>query len=761
MNKILKRLRSRNLQANFKQFLSVILIVFLSVTLLSGFIVNSRSLDTSIDRYFEKTNLANIWVGTSEVSAEDEVFYDSLEESYSKRLFLETTGTIPELNTENVSKIYVSNGKVSTPYIESGIKGCLIDKNVAKGSDVQVGYDNFEFSINFAGQTINLSFRITGTMSLDECADTYSKWPVFIDEITFKNKLNEQLENAGQPKIDEVPYNQVLIKTENVSKIQQKIEKYYQTSESELLYVLDRTTVESVVLLNSEVEQSKKMIYVFPIIFLVVSVLVILTTINQLVLQEKSKIGTLKSIGVPDKKILLHYSSYGAYLCGIGTILGLIAGPLIVPNIMFIKYDLVYSIPVEYVEMSFPWHWLLLVAAGVILLGYLISYLACHEILHKKPIECLRQEINIKIKSNKKYSAKKLPLSLKMAFRNIRIKPIRTIMAIIGVVGCMALLLAGFGIGDTLNHSLKNDLGGVLKYDITTTYSNVNFEQEILNVEGIEKFEKFKEFQAEMKNDDKTTNISIIEVKENSEFVDLNLSKNKVYLTKAVAKEKGIKIGDKVKVLVGGKPQELEITDFVETSFFNGIYTTKTLVFDESFAKFSMWIKCSKNSEKIAQKINEINGTNSAKTIDEIIASAENKISSINLMTTTLKTFAILLAVVVLLNLIFLILKERTREIATLKVIGQKVMTIYFALLFEILIIAVIGSAVGMCLGYPLLVWVLAVNKVQVMNFLYHINFISYLFAILIIIFTILAVSLFGLLKIKKVNMIESLKSVE
>ena len=193
MNKILKRLRSRNLQANFKQFLSVILIVFLSVTLLSGFIVNSRSLDTSIDRYFEKTNLANIWVGTSEVSAEDEVFYDSLDESYSKRLFLETTGTIPELNTENVSKIYVSNGKVSTPYIESGIKGCLIDKNVAKGSDVQVGYDNFEFSINFAGQTINLSFRITGTMSLDECADTYSKWPVFIDEITFKNKLNEQL----------------------------------------------------------------------------------------------------------------------------------------------------------------------------------------------------------------------------------------------------------------------------------------------------------------------------------------------------------------------------------------------------------------------------------------------------------------------------------------------------------------------------------------------------------------------------------------
>ena len=114
--------------------------------------------------------------------------------------------------------------------------------------------------------------------------------------------------------------------------------------------------------------------------------MVILTTINQLVLQEKPRIGMMKSIGVPDKKILNLYSSYGSYLCFLGAILGVFASP-VVPNIMFVKYDLLYSIPVDFVELHYPWLWLMLIIVLIGMMGYLVSLFSCFEILHKKPIE--------------------------------------------------------------------------------------------------------------------------------------------------------------------------------------------------------------------------------------------------------------------------------------------------------------------------------------------------------------------------------------
>ncbi len=767
MNKILKKLRSRNLQTNFKQFLSVILIVFLSVTLLSGFIVNSHILDKSINKYFEEANLADLWVYTDKITAEDEQFYVSNKIVSEKRFYFESTAKFEEQNVSNMSKIYVSDGMISSYIVESGRAGCLIDKNVVKNNDISMGMENVKIDLKYQISDtvvvpITIDCRITGTMSYVESADTYSSWPIVFSEELFLVKINEALENAGVTYVvEEIPFNQVVIKTDNIAETKQKIENYYQTAESELFYIFDRTSIESVVLLNSEVEQSKKMIYIFPIIFLVVAVLVILTTINQLVLQEKSKIGTLKCVGVPDKKILNHYSSYGAYLCAIGSLLGLVAGPIVIPQIMFVKYDLVYSIPEDFVKLGLPVHWMLLVFVGIVLLGYLISFLACYEILHKRPIACLKQEIKINIKSGKKQRLKQLPIPLKMAVRNIRIKPVRTIMATLGIAGCVALLLCGFGIGDTLNHSKANDLGGLIKYDVSTTYTSPTFEADVENVSGIVSKEKYLEFYVEATNGNKIKNIALFEIKENSEFIGVGISGDGVCLSKAVADDFDIKVGDKLTVSLGGKSVELTVSSLKETSFYNGVYVCKSLGFDEGFATKYMLFKNLENPENLVENINKINGTNTATTFEEQIDSIDNKISSINLMTTTLKVFAIFLAVVVLMNLIFLILKERIKEIATMKVIGQNIFTITLSLFFEVLIMALIGMPIGMLLGFPLLVLVLTVNKVEVMNFLYHINFVSFVWSLFIILATICLVVSLVLIRVKKVNMIESLKSVE
>ncbi len=778
MNNIFRKLTVRNIKSNLRQFLSVILIVLLGSMLMAGFITNSYSLEKSVNAYFEDTNLADMWVYVSAVDDDDIAFYDSIEGiTYDERLYIETTAIISSEDSEalqNNVKIYVSEGKICTPYISGTSKtGCYIDKSVAENYGITLWVDEISFTISYSynGTTIalELSFVITDTMTLDECADTYSSWPVFIDEETFLTELNSAIHSAlgldgvaGQY-VSSVPYNQILIKTEDFDGVSAQIEEYYEGAENSLIYIFSQDSIESVMLLNSEISQSKKMIYVFPVIFLIVSVLVILTTIDQLILQEKSKIGTLKSIGIPDRKILRHYSKYGAVLCLIGSFFGILLGIFIIPNIMFIKYNLVYSLPSDYMRLYVPIWWIILVFVAIIALGYLVSFSSCYKILHKKPIECLRFEVNIKSKvlSKNKGRFKSLPLPIKMASRNIRIKVVRTIMATIGIAGCFALLLCGFGISDTLNYSVSNDLEKVFKFDITTTYSDENFITNLAEIDGVEYYETYENYYSEVVFDGKIKNANVYKISQNSELTTIKLGEGDVFISNSLAEDLGVEIGDEVIVSCGGTSITLTITQMGDIAFYKGIYVAFDLDFDSLYCTNGAWITVSGDTQTLTDEINEINGTNTAMSKADLWENVESKISSISLMTTTLKVFAILLAVIVLLNLIILILKERTREIATLKVLGQGNFSISLTIFFEVLFMALIGMVVGSLLGYPLLVLVLKINSVEVLNFIYHINALSYFLSVIIVFATIVTVSLFCLFKVKKVSMIESLKSVE
>lgn len=747
--------------------------------LISGFFVNSSTLNRTIETYFEETNLADMWVWTDQITSADTAFLEDNKIDYSKRFYAETTAEIPSMNIQNNAKVYVGNGRISNPIIESGSRGCLIDKNVAKNNGIRPVREKLIFLLSYeidtplGSQTVELEFEqmITGTMSFDECADTYSSWPIFIDESLFLEKINSQLSNLNisgitVPEISSMDslYNQILIKTDDYQATEKLINDYYTSSSSNLVYMLSRDGIESVVLLNGEVEQSKKMVYVFPVIFLIVSILVILTTLDQLVIHERQRIGTLKSIGIQDKKILWHYTSFGTILCFFGSLVGIILGALIIPNIMFIKYNLVYSIPESYVHPTVPVWILLAVLVVMVLLGFLVSLWACFGILHKKPIECLKYDIGSGAKKLKKSSGKfkNIPLGIKMAIRNIKIKPIRTVMASLGIAGCVALLLCGFGIKDTLNYSTSNDLDGVFKYDITTTYSTKDFENRLnAEISQIDFYEKYEKYYLETISGSKHKNINVYKIVPNSKLSEILVDSGDVCLSECFANELSVGIGDTIEVILNSSKYQLVITKLIKTSFYNGIYISDDLGFENVIGTTGMWIKCKDLVDEAKNKINEFNGTQTACTKADLKSNINNKISAISLMTGTLKFFAIALAIVVLLNLIFLILDERIKEIATLKVLGRGIFSIGLSVFFEVLIMALGGSLLGGLLGFPLLILVLSINKVEVMNYLYHISVSSYFVSFAIIFVTIILVSLLCLIKVKKINMIESLKSVD
>lgn len=775
MNKVLKKVRSRNIKNNFKQFLSVIFIVLLATMLFSGFITNSYTLNACVNNYFTDTNLADLWVNTDNVSAEDEAFFAANTDKFDKRLQFETNAEIELIKKSSSASIYVYDGKVSTPYIESGKKGCLIDKNVAKDQKIQAGFHDISFSyvINYQGidYTLNFVERLTGTMSLDERANTYNSWTIVIDKDYFiekvKNKLAEQIDDFDKVSFNDINYNQILIKTDNVEKTSEKIKEYYEggSTSSRLVYMHGREDVESVRLLTEEVLQSQKMICVFPVIFLVVAILIILTTIDQLIMQEQKRIGILKACGVPNKKILKHYSNYGAILCFIGAIIGVVCGFAIIPEVMFSRYAMIYSIPEDYIKLQVPVLWLVVLVVSMIVLGFIVALIRCYKILNKNPIDCLKYNLSASSKKFKKRKRKfkKMPISLKMAFRNIKMKPLRLIMGAFGMAGCVALLLSGFGIGDTLSKSLKNDLGNVFDYDISSTYTKADFKDKLLTDSRIEYFEDYSKTYVELFANDNSDKVYVYQVAENSQIFKEKLVGDNVCISMSIAERFGVGVGDKISLSLNDKVVELTISSMVETSFMGGVFVCRDLEFEEILVSKAVWIKVQKSAdaENVATFVNEINGTNTALTIEEEKVNVKSRIMSTSTMTNTIKIFGVLLAIIVLLNFIFLILKERVIEIATLKVIGQNSVQISIAVFIEVFLMAGIGMILGMIFGYPLMILILQVNKVELLNYIISIKFVSFLATFLIIILTIFAVLVVCFMKIKKVNMAESLKSVE
>ncbi len=772
MNKVLNKMRKRNIRSNFKQFLSVIFIVLLSTMLLSGFITNAYTLNSCVDHYFEETNLADLFVYTDYVSAEDEKFLQENNIKYDKRLYFETKAEIKSLQIHSTAKFYVYDGKISTPYVESGKTDCLIDKNVAKNHHIKAGFDNIDFTYvyDYSGRQIELDFsrQLTGTMSLDECADSYSSWAVLINKDVFISELKTKLANhiiGFDADNFELPYNQILIKTDNILETTKLLKSHYERegTDSKLLYLLERDSVESVNLLKQEVIQSQKMIYVFPIIFLVVAVLIILTTIDQLILQERKRIGILKCCGVPNRKILSHYSFYGATLCAIGAVLGTIFGIFLIPDIMFSRYGTIYSIPEDYIVLKIPTWWLSLMVLSIILLGYLVSLLSCRKMLNKNPVECLKYDLNTSAKRLKKRKKqyKKMPISLKMALRNIKIKPLRTVMASFGIAGCVALLISGFGIGDTISKSLKNDFGKVFNYDVSSTYRTEDFVEKINSDNRINYAEKYERVYANAEFDGKTDDVYVYEVQENSKILSFKLIKNEVCISKSIANDLDLNLGDIISVTLQDKKYNFAVNRIVETSVLNGVFVCKDLAFSNSSTEKCLWINCNNDIDGVVNFANEINGTNTAVSITAQKEAVETRIMSTKTITTTIKIFATLLAVVVLLNLILLIIKERTTEIATLKVMGLSSLDISISVFIEVMIMVLFGMVVGMALGFPLMLWILSVNKIQIMNFIFGINFVSFLISAVIVIVTILGVLLFTYLKIRKVDMCGSLKNVE
>lgn len=580
-------------------------------------------------------------------------------------------------------------------------------------------------------------------------------------------------------------YNQLIIQVgqgKDVSKVIEKIKNYYLTSypdEDKVLGIMDASTYPSNAIIQNDIVQSRNLTYCFPIIFFVVAILVVLTTITQMMLKQRIQIGTMKALGITRGTILGYYLLYMNIVGFLGVLLGSIFGPILLPIVMNIKYDILYSLPA--LGYSFPIVSILACLLGVALCVSLITYLVIRNELSYVPAESMRgKSPSLKFKE-KKGKDKVKNVSLMMALRNIRVHMSRSIMVIVGVMGCTGLLVAGFGIEDVINYGKDNDLSAYLDCDYVLTYS-VGTERnsmidKVLSIDGVSNCEEYSQLTSTVTFNNKNADIPIFyfsykaeNFKFDDDYEDGHWDLNSVALSQRKADELGVKVGDKIDFICGGvKYSDMKVDKIFYTFANNSLFVYQETLPELTKTSLNAWVNLKTDSkgnairdkEEIRKDLLALDGVSSLVSREDNAKRISSYMTSIKSMTNTIKFFAILLAVVVLINLAILNFEERSRDIATLRVLGFSRFEISRSLVYEVMILTIIGALLGLLLGYPLEYLVLSTNITPLISWIYIIYWYSFVIGFLLSVVTAFVVNIIISNRVNKVLMAESLKSVE
>lgn len=578
--------------------------------------------------------------------------------------------------------------------------------------------------------------------------------------------------------VDDLPtysfYNQFLYKIDNkknLKSLKNDIKNYYnQTSTNKLIFNHSQNEFITNIQLNNDVKQARQLTYVFPMIFFLVSILVFLTTTMQIILRERTQIGSLKAQGLTTGEIFSHYLSINLLLISIGFIIGVIVGPFTLPMIMNTKYKLTYLItPHKY---CFPYIELLVSFSIIVLVVSLMTYLICRRELKIEPAILMRPKVIKstpiqfkKIRRNKNFMSK-------VAFRNLTINWVRSLMTIIGIMGCGALLLTGTGIKDTIMKGINHDMSiyfskseFYVNYDVGE-YKLINKVKSLPEVKNAE-LNYSAHGKVRNPNNNKTSEMLIMGYLKNSEFYkppkDYNLNKDEILLSEKYAKQLNVKVGDNITFEINQEDFTMKVKKIVKSFFVQGILFNLDDLnnYEERSTSFYVKLEPGVKEKQASDKIKKLNGVGQIVMISTVKHIIDNVSEIILLVASVISTFAIALALTVLYNLVRLNLEERRREIATLKVLGFSRNEIGRSILIEILFLTILGIIFGSLLGYPMLFITLYVNRTELVSYMYTVAPLSYLIAAGLIFVLDIFLIIYMTFKTDKIKMVESLKSVE
>lgn len=544
-------------------------------------------------------------------------------------------------------------------------------------------------------------------------------------------------------------------------------------------------------------DNMRKLSYVFPTFFFIVSTLICLTTMTRMVEEERTQLGTLKALGYSNSMIIGKYLIYSILASSIGCIIGISIGFYAFPIGIFAAWQIMYEMP------SLIVHYLPL----YIFLGILFSvgttalaaFLACRKELASVPAVLMRPKPPKDGKrvflENIKFIWKRLNFTSKVTVRNLFRNKKRFFVTVFGIAGCTALLLAAFGLQTSIGSVIDMQYGpdGVAQYDLQVVLKNgqADYEHsekvaEINALDGIEDsmLGFLKVCTGYSDRSDKEVEVDVLVTQSPDRIADfinitdgktkLSVSDEGAIITSKLAKKTNTKVGDMISMtwLEGATTvnYSVKVLGIADNYTFHYIYLTPacyynitggvTPTYNYLFCKLADGFGDDSRAE-LETQINNLDDINGTVYTTVVIDSFNNIVNALNIITIILIVAAMALAIIVLYNLNNINVNERIRELATLKVLGFYDGEVSAYIYRENIFLTLIGIAVGLFIGIFLHILIIGAIDIDTVTFATDLQALSFVYAgVLTVIFSAL-VNIAMHFKLKKISMVESLKSVE
>lgn len=761
------------------KLLAIVLIVMLGVAFLVGLLTTAPNMRYSMERYY------NVYQTADLVIQSDAVFSD--EAIHSLRLRDEIDEVMPyllvdehiEINqNSHVARIMLLDfhGGISLnqlslvegrfPSLDSNHIEVVVEKSQTYLIDIPIGYQT-----TLLGET----FEVVGIVQ--------NPWYfAYVQEISpLSQRPIEAMIYADQSFMNEMTYSHLAVTIAGAKNydmfsnayktfIDQHVEQLSQDYSA--YYFTTRNQNQSFVKYQSDIKIVEAIALIFPLFFFLITILVSMSSMTRIISDQRIQIGTFRSLGYSKFKIMWKYIFYALLASGMGTILGIGLGIYFIPAIIYNAYLTSYNLP----TLSIEYHFLYISSISLIMIISVVcvTMMSVGSALREKPAELL------KIKAPKPGSKifleripfiwNRLKFRYKSTFRNIFRHKRNLILMLVGIAGSTALLLAGFGIKDSVDFAGLHQYEEMMNYDLEiavnaneTNITAIDSFHQIIVMTDLAKYENNDYISILIPEDESRLNdfMHFKDINRN----DVMMTQNSVMVTHQFAIKHNIKEGDSITLDIRNIQSDFIVTDIINYYFGNYIYLAGSLIGSEYDIEYNrIYVQTHLDLEEQTALRDQLKDDANVVHVlfeSEIKYAFQQTSQSMTSIIVVLVLSASALAIIINYNLTLINISTRQKEIATLKVLGYHEVEVSGYVFRETVMISTVAILIGLGFGRTLHYFIISRVVLDGIMLSNQIGWLSYLLTLILSFAFLGIVYAASIPKMRKIDMIDALKSYE
>lgn len=820
----------REIGHSLGRYLAMMAIIALGVGFFSGLKAIKPAMIDMANRYFKEEKLFDLrLLSTLGFQKEDVEAFGSKEQVRAVEGAVSTDALfVNEQGNESVIKVHSLPESINGILLKEGrmpqnTEECVIDANLYSGDQIGqkirlsenndedtlslfkareyiiVGTVYSSYYANFErGNTSLGSGRISGFMYLpSESFDCDYYTEIFVkfeeDLPIYSSEYDDYMEEKKK-EWDEICRRQVNDRYEQILSDAQKeladAKKQLEEGKKEIddiqqpdYYVLGRDTNVGYVCFDSDSQIIDQISNVLPVFFFLVAALVCMTTMNRMVEEQRTQIGILKALGYGEGAVTGKYIFYAGSAAILGCIAGFFVGTWLFPKVVWNAYGIMYNmIDVRYL---FELPLFVISLCGALLCSVGVTWVSCKSSFTESAAYLMRPKSP---KAGKRVFLERFPFIWrkmkflhKVSVRNIFRYKKRFFMMVLGISGCTALLVTGFGVRDSVTEIANLQYSRIQIYDMSvnlkdTAFSEMAGEQEVL-AQAADEYGYFAEMSMDLQTQSgvKSVNLIVPEKEELGQYVDLHttageplsLEQDGAVISNKLAERYRLKVGDEILLRSEDAGEgTVRIIGIFENYIYNCVYMNAH-TYETTFSKEPQYktiyvnLKEGQNAHEAAAGLMNCEQVSAVMVNADMLERVSSMMDSLNYVVLLIISCAAFLAFIVLYNLTNINITERNREIATLKVLGFFKNETASYVFRENILLTMIGALAGLLLGKYFHIFVMSQINIDMISFKVQVKPASYLISVLLTLLFAGIVNLFMSAKLEAIDMAESLKSVD